>query len=94
LGFTDIVLTDAANPLTVMQSGELTTIDVPECNIMGTVNGAGDAMAGATLAHYCHNGDLVRSMKEAGIIAARCVLEGTPIRYPAPTTIIHSPLNT
>ncbi len=86
LGFTDIVLTDADKPIAVLQADEMTKIDIPECKITATVNGAGDALVGATLAHYCQNYELVSCIRRAGLIAAHCVLKGSPISYPAPVS--------
>ncbi len=85
-GFSSIVLTDAANPITVVQNGVSNVIDVPASTISGDVNGAGDALTGATLCHYLHNLDLTSSVQHAGIVAAQCVLEGKPIHYPVPGT--------
>ena len=83
MGFTNIVLTDAANPITVMRQGQLTNVMVPSINITGNVNGAGDALAGATLAHYLKTRNLTRSVTVAGLTAAQCVLTSSPITYPA-----------
>lgn len=82
MGFTSIVLTDADDPIKVMQQGLLKSVVVPSVEITGNVNGAGDALAGATLAHFIKTGDLTPSVTVAGLKAAHCVLTGSPITYP------------
>ena len=79
MGFANIVLTDASNSIQVIQHKQLTNVAVPSVDITGNVNGAGDALAGATLAHFIKTGDLTRSVTVAGISAAHRVLTGALI---------------
>jgi len=81
-GFNNTVLTDAAKPIKVMQRGQVSSIEVPATSITGTVNGAGDALSGATLSHYLKTKDLAQSVSKAGLIAAQCVLSGSTVHYP------------
>jgi len=85
LGFASIVLTDAGEPITVLQEQQLASVPVPAVTISSTVNGAGDALCGATLSHYVRNQDLERSVSTAGLAAAHCILTGTPLNYPIAT---------
>ncbi len=81
-GFASIVLTDADKPINVLHQGVLESITVPSVKITGNVNGAGDALTGATLAHFINTGDLTTSVKIAGLAAAQCVLTNSAITYP------------
>ncbi|MEE9333909.1 MAG: PfkB family carbohydrate kinase [Granulosicoccaceae bacterium] len=83
MGFANVVLTDADKPIKVAQQGQLTNVAVPSVSLTGNVNGAGDALAGATLAHFIKTNDLLSSVYVAGLAAARCVLTDSPITYPA-----------
>ncbi len=82
MGFANIVLTDAGNSIQLVHQGLFTEVAVPSVSITGNVNGAGDALAGATLAHFINTGDLTGSIANAGLKAAHCVLTDSPIDYP------------
>ncbi len=85
MGFGCFVLTDAGKPIRVRQHNQLTNVVVPQVAITGNVNGAGDALAGATLAHFLTRHKLVESTSIAGLAAARCVLNSSTLNYPKAT---------
>ena len=74
LGFRRFVLTDGPQPLLVHTASQHQHIKVPENVATHSVNGAGDALAGATTAHWIAGQNLSRSIVEYGLPAARAVL--------------------
>lgn len=81
MGFNDIVLTDGGDSVWVRSHQHTVLIDVPEQSIKDTVNGAGDALAGATLAQWSAGKRLSDSVRDAGLSAAAAVLEGSEHTY-------------
>jgi len=81
LGFNEIVLTDGADALWVRSNNETRMIDVPATGITQNVNGAGDALAGATLAHWSIGKNLCDSVLDAGLVAAAQALDGSAHTY-------------
>lgn len=76
-GFKTFIITDAQNPITVFDSGELHKIPLPKLETIQTaVNGAGDALAGATTAAWLNGESLVSATAHHGIPAAQSVLSG------------------
>ncbi len=73
-GWRRYVLTDGPAALLVVEPGERTTVPVPRRTSVGTVNGAGDALAGAALVHWLAGTPLHRAVAEAGLSAAARIL--------------------
>jgi len=82
LGFNEIVLSDGADAIWVRSKNQTRMIDVPETVITENVNGAGDALAGATLAHWSIGKNLCDSVCDAGLVAAAAALKGSAHTYP------------
>ena len=76
LGFKQIVLTDAQEPILIQDSDSRHRIPVPNIESPYTVNGAGDAMAGACFAAWASGMSLYDSVKQHGINAATGVVRG------------------
>ena len=74
LGCRRFVLSDGGAPIVVQRPEGRHLVPVPRATIRGTVNGAGDALAGATLARWLARGDLTGAVSEAGVAAAGAVL--------------------
>ena len=75
LGSRRLVLSDGAAPLLVQDGGQRARIAVPPVTeALVSVNGAGDALAGATLVHLLAGGDLATAVRESGLPAARDIL--------------------
>lgn len=72
LGFTSFVLSDGPGPLLVRTPGaEHLLSPVPASRAAsGSVNGAGDALAGATLVHWLAGAELADAVRQAGLPAA------------------------
>ena len=70
------VITDGQNPILVQHNESRTLIRTPQQKIKTTVNGAGDALAGASIAQYALGSSLVQAVESAGIAAAQAVLSG------------------
>ncbi len=86
IGFERHVITDAAQPVHIYDNNTITKVDVPPLahNITITsVNGAGDAMAGATIAGLLTGLSLKDSVQNQGLGAAYAVLTGTFTPLPA-----------
>ena len=72
LGVHRIVLSDGDAPLIVHEGERRASISVPPLAAApASVNGAGDALAGATLAHWLDADDLEAAVRESGLPAAR-----------------------
>lgn len=77
LGTRRLVLSDGAAPLLVRDGERRTRIAVPPVTgALVSVNGAGDALAGATLVQLLAGGDLAAAVRESGLPAAREILLG------------------
>mgnify|MGYP000185295197 CR=1 FL=1 len=68
------VLSDGGAPALVHEPAGRRSLPVPAVSIAGSVNGAGDALAGASLAHWLAHADLAAAVAEAGIPAALAIL--------------------
>lgn len=77
LHFQQVVVTDSGNPVTVLSDQGIHSIAVPRVQtIQQAVNGAGDALAGATVAAWIGGSSLVDAIEQCGIGAALDVLNG------------------
>lgn len=76
LGFSDLIITDAGNGLLSRCQGINTMVQVPEINITHNVNGAGDTLAGATLAAMTTGLSQLQAIELAGLPLAAEVLTG------------------
>ena len=86
VGFGRHVITDAAQPVQLHDNSLNATVDVPPLasnKTISSVNGAGDAMAGATIAGLLTGLSLHDSVKHQGLRAAIAVLTGTRKPLPA-----------
>ena len=84
-GWRRAVLTDGPGPLIVVEPDGTTALDVPAAPGTGDgpgVNGAGDALAGATLVHWLAGAPLADAVARAGLPAAARHLD--PTRSPRP----------
>ena len=75
-GFSRFVLSDGADPVFVFEDDQLKQLAVPSLTIESTVNGAGDAMAGAIVAHWVNGTKLFEAVQTAGLPAASRILTG------------------
>lgn len=73
--FHRFMITDGGDPVLVQEHDSRHTIPVPPINIEQNVNGAGDAMAGATIVQLVLGQSLPHAV-EASMPAARSVLSG------------------
>jgi len=76
LGFVSFVLTDAAETILVMYQNVLIRVPVPPVKISHNVNGAGDALAGASVAGWLMGLPLERAVTDLGLALAADVLSG------------------
>ncbi|MFK7859838.1 MAG: PfkB family carbohydrate kinase [Granulosicoccus sp.] len=76
LGFNDFVLTDAASTLIIRRHNLISQVNVPPVKIDHNVNGAGDALAGASVAALLLGLPLERAVTECGLKMAADVLTG------------------
>lgn len=76
LKFTRFVITDGGNPMLVQEQTLQTAVAVPSVRINRNVNGAGDALAGATIASHLLGQSLQQAAQNAGLPAANKVLSG------------------
>jgi len=74
--FQQFVITDGNQPVLVHSKQTRQSIPVPPAEIQQNVNGAGDALAGATIAQLVLGQDLAQAVRVAGMDAARSVLTG------------------
>mgnify|MGYP000011319077 CR=1 FL=1 len=68
------VLSDGARPIVVQTPAARVRISVPSLAIGTSVNGAGDTMAGASLALWLEHEDLAASVSNAGLPAAHAII--------------------
>ena len=79
--FNCFVITDGANPALVVEHQSQSMIPVPSTAQVKTVNGAGDALSGATISAWLHGKSLADAVRLHGMPAAADVLTGN---YSAP----------
>jgi len=75
--FENFVITDGGDAILVQDRQSRSFIPVPEIRIDKNVNGAGDAMAGATIVQLIHGQSLPQALRAAGLNAAQAVLSGS-----------------
>jgi len=80
MGATHTILTDGENGIYVGSRTQCTHLPVPSIDSVHTLNGAGDALTGATAAQLCGHSIthdlLVAAITEYGIPAAKAVISG------------------
>ena len=74
--FASFVITDGGEPILVQDRQTRTSVPVPHVPIDKNVNGAGDALAGATIVQLISGQSLPAAISAAGLEAARAVLIG------------------
>lgn len=74
--FASFMITDGGEPILVQERQTRSSIPVPDINIEKNVNGAGDAMAAATIAQLVTGQRLSQAIGGAGLEAAQAVLTG------------------
>jgi sugar/nucleoside kinase (ribokinase family) len=75
-GFRQFVLTDATAPVVVHSGLSRQYVQVPVLESSRSVNGAGDALAGATFAAWCAGTELADAVREFGLLQAERVVMG------------------
>jgi len=75
--FSSFVITDTGEPILVQDRQTRSFVPVPQTTISTNVNGAGDAMAGATIVELIRGQSLPGAISSAGLQAARSVLNGS-----------------
>lgn len=76
IGFSSYVLTDGNQAVHICENSQSRPIDVPAVSVLNNVNGAGDALAGATLAAMSRGISLFNAVSEYGLPIAEDVLTG------------------
>lgn len=76
LGFKQFVLTDGQSPLIIQQVASRETIAVPGVAQPRSVNGAGDALAGASFAGWAHGQSLRNAVVGRGLVEAENIVTG------------------
>ncbi|MEE9321681.1 MAG: PfkB family carbohydrate kinase [Granulosicoccus sp.] len=77
VGFRCFVLTDGGEPLLVQTANNREHISVAAVDRVKQVNGAGDALAGATIAALADGCDIGDALRDSGLPAAAAILTGT-----------------
>ncbi len=75
-GFKQLVLSDGSAPVLIHDSQGRHFIDVPFISHTHSVNGAGDAMAGATMAAWLAGHSLSDAVAQYGLVQAAAVVRG------------------
>jgi pseudouridine kinase len=75
-GFTQLVLTDGSSPLLIQDKFQRVRLNVPEVESTQNVNGAGDALAGASFAAWSNGVNLVQAVQDIGLAQAAMVVRG------------------
>jgi len=75
-GFKQLVLTDGRSPVLVQDHKHRVNINVPSVNTTHNVNGAGDALAGASFAAWANGMELAQAVKEIGLAQAAAIVSG------------------
>ncbi len=79
-GFRQFVLTDATSPVVVHSQHSRHYVPVPRLDSASSVNGAGDALAGATFAAWCNGTELADAVCRFGLPQAARVVTGENAR--------------
>jgi len=74
MGFNDCVLTDAGGPLVVRYQGKNSIVPISTATVVRNVNGAGDALAGASFAAMVAGCPLPEAVEAYGLARAALVL--------------------
>ena len=88
-GFTQLVLTDGSLPLLVQDDTQRVQIDVPNVESTHNVNGAGDALAGASFAAWANGVPLAEAVQDFGLVQAAMVVRGDIQAPQIDTAITH-----
>lgn len=83
-GFTQFVLTDAGHDLIVQRNNDRHRIRVPPRVVEQSVNGAGDALAGASFTAYARQLPLQEAVEHYGLAQASCIIDGSISAVPLP----------
>lgn len=75
-GFTQFVLTDGSSPLLVQDPLQRVELEVANFETTHNVNGAGDALAGASFAAWSNGMELVQAVQEIGLAQAAMIVCG------------------
>lgn len=75
-GFTQLVLTDGSSPLLIQDKVRRVRLNVPEVESTQNVNGAGDALAGASFAAWSNGMNLAQAVQEIGLAQAALIVRG------------------
>ncbi|ASJ71523.1 PfkB family carbohydrate kinase [Granulosicoccus antarcticus] len=75
-GFRQFVLTDATSPVVIHSGEQRQYVQVPAIDSARSVNGAGDALAGATFAAWCAGTELADAVRTVGLPYAERVVKG------------------
>lgn len=75
-GFTQLVLTDGNSPLLVQDKLHRVYLTVPDVESTQNVNGAGDALAGASFAAWTTGMNLIEAVRDIGLVEAAMVVSG------------------
>ena len=72
-----MIATDSNHPLVVVEESASHSISIPTttASFSGSVNGAGDSLAGAVIAQLAKGTDVVAAIKQQGLAAALLLLE-------------------
>jgi len=77
IGFCNFVLSDGSEPVLVQTTNRREKIPITTVDHVRHVNGAGDALAGATIAALVDGFDISTALRNTGLPAAAAVLTGT-----------------
>ena len=77
MGVKTVIATDSNHPLVVVEESASHSISIPTtaASFSGSVNGAGDSLAGAVIAQLAKGTDVVAAIKQQGLAAALLLLE-------------------
>lgn len=76
IGFSRFVLTDALRPVLIQDGDQQLCIAVPIVDAPRSVNGAGDALAGASFAAWCAGVTLADAVRDYGLIQSARIVSG------------------
>lgn len=76
IGFRNLVLTDGGNPILVLEQEIQCLIPVPPIAHCRSVNGAGDALAGASFAAWSAGNSLAAAVRDHGLVQSQALVGG------------------